>query len=70
MIKVEKDVPIPPGTSKYPWRTMEIGDMIRIPSSRSESGIRVQATRTGQRLGKKFSVRRLSETEFGVWRTK
>lgn len=70
-------VPIPVRT-KHPFSTMEIDHAFVVPSSR-ENSIRSAASRAGKKLGKQFTVRRLTEKEaeffevkgpdwVGVWR--
>lgn len=73
--KVHSGVPIPPVTrsgnraSKYPFATMEIGEMFFVPDP--PKTFSSQANAAGRRLGRKFSVRRIEvqgQVGIGCWR--
>ena len=73
MIKIDKNIPIPPNNSqggrpsKYPWRDMAVGDSFRV-EGKTCNAVTGMASSAGKRLGMKFTVR----TEDGghrIWRT-
>lgn len=77
MFEVRKDIPIPTATregfskpSKYPFKTMEVGDMFFVPEAKKSFSSLASAA--GKRLGRKFSTRAVSENGvdgIGCWRT-
>jgi hypothetical protein len=52
-------------TRIYPWNEMEVGDSFVAPIS-----VRRFATLAGQRIGMKFSCRKINEDEVRIWRIK
>jgi hypothetical protein len=67
MIKVDKDIPIPPRRLKYPWSTMEVGDSFFVPGKNSQSfGNTVQHAR--RTTGRTFTARKV-EGGLRIWRT-
>ena len=71
MIEIDKKVPMSDNRvgrkGKYPFAEMEVGDSFFVEDVKS-SAIRNLASTTGQRLGKRFSVR-ISGDGYRVWRT-
>lgn len=66
-VAIDKTIPLPRGKTqgKYPWREMEVGDSFLFPA---EKAFPRQAARTaGQRLNRKFTVRKTDEG-FRCWR--
>lgn len=47
-------------TSKYPFATMEVGDMFFVPKTEAPKTFSSQVTAAGRRLKRKFSVRVVS----------
>lgn len=78
MFEVRSNVPMPAATregfskpSKYPFATMEVGDMFFVPAAKKSFSSLVSAA--GKRLDRKFSTRSVSEngvTGIGCWRLK
>lgn len=78
MFEVRKDIPLPAAVregfskpSKYPFATMEVGDMFFVPEAKKSFSSLVSAA--GKRLDRKFSTRSVSEngvTGIGCWRLK
>jgi hypothetical protein len=76
MFEVRKDIPMPVATregfakpSKYPFATMEVGDMFFVPAAKKSFSSLTSAA--GKRLGRKFSTRAVSENGvegIGCWR--
>jgi hypothetical protein len=77
MFEIQKNVPRPvtirkgfTRASKYPFATMEVGDMFFVPGSKKSFSSLVSAA--GRRIGVKFSTRRLTDDEgtagTGCWR--
>lgn len=69
---IEKGVALPKGkrsekSTKYPFKSMEVGDSFLVPDFTSIVSLRSQASVTGRTLGKKFSVR-LVEQGVRIWR--
>lgn len=69
MVNIEKNVPQPPfHRTKYPWRSMEIGDSFALPPSVSQKSFAAQAAATGKKLSRKFSVRVTEQGGLRCWR--
>lgn len=66
-MQIDKAIPIPPvasgNKSKYPWKTMEIGDSFLGVTKTMPS----LASWASKRTGRKFTVRKCPEG-FRVWR--
>lgn len=63
MKEVHKDIPVPKpikvmpaAKRKYPYETMEIGDMFFVPG-KSTNTLMSHASTTGKKLGRKFATR-------------
>ncbi len=58
MIKVEKNIPIPPfrKTLKYPFEGMEVGDSFFVTDVK-RNNLAITARKYGSKTGKKFLVR-------------
>lgn len=74
MIEIDKDIPIPPdsrGSAHYPWADMEIGDSFPVHISKC-GGVSSSAHTWGvkQTPERKFTIRKISDIEYRVWRTK
>ena len=67
VVPIDKDIPIPSisrGEGKaysYPWRQMKIGDSFLSPTRIGYASAHGNARETGQRLGKKFTIRTTPE---------
>lgn len=74
MIEIEKGIPIPGvgeiygrGRSpKYPWGEMKVGDSFVAKSVRGQ--INRAAVNAGYKHQSKFTVRKIGENEYRVWR--
>ena len=68
-VGVDKDVPVPPRQyHTYPWERLDVGDSFGIASCRDVRVVRCLASRMGNKLGKKFSVREMCGGAVRVWR--
>lgn len=68
--EIEKGIEIPKsvnGANKYPFNTMEIGDSFSFPYS-EKTKVTPAASYAGTLDDKKFSIRKISETEGRCWR--
>lgn len=65
MISIDKRIPLPDRSTKYPWREMEIGDSFCCNTEVIRSG----AVSAGKRYGLKFTVKKEGD-HFRVWRIK
>lgn len=72
---IEKNIAIPPNTygSKYPFRTMEVGDSILISSSEKDfirmyNNIRSALSYCSRILDRKFTQRKESPSSIRIWR--
>lgn len=76
MFEVRSGIPLPAATregfskpSKYPFATMEVGDMFFVPAAKKSFSSLASAA--GKRLGRKFSTRAATEDGvegIGCWR--
>ena len=76
MFEIRKNVPVPASTregfrkpSKYPFTSMEVGDMFFVPGAKKSFSSLVSAN--SKRLGRKFTVRSVTNGEvagMGCWR--
>ena len=70
MIKIEKNIPVPPFRKalKYPFEEMQVGDSFLVTDVKREN-LAITARKYGKKAGKDFLVR---EVEGGVrcWRVK
>jgi hypothetical protein len=76
MFEVRKGIPLPVATregfskpSKYPFSTMDVGDMFFVPAAKKSFSSLASAA--GKRLGRKFSTRAATENGvegIGCWR--
>lgn len=76
MFEIRKDVPMPATVregfakpSKYPFGTMEVGDMFFVPAAKKSFSSLASAA--GKRLGRKFSTRAVTDEGvegIGCWR--
>ena len=55
-MKIDKNIPLPPHKSKYPFRSMEVGDSFFSTASRSSIG-----SSASKLKGIKFSTRTVNE---------
>jgi hypothetical protein len=80
MIRVDKDVPLPPPSkaSKYKWREMEIGDSFFVPGYTTRQ-FSSQIFLASKRTGRSFSIRAAEDKDattgkvvqgVRVWRVK
>lgn len=68
--KIEKNIETPASVgNKYPFGEMEVGDSFKFPKSEIYK-IRTAASFYGKRKNKKFTVRKINNEEFRVWRIK
>ena len=70
MIEIDKNVPLPPKTSrkrKYPWETMQIGDSFLIPEALRIYGYSMASRASKDYAPKKFCSRSV-EGGARVWR--
>ena len=67
MIPIEKGVPMPDRSLKYPWLRMEIGDSFFVVT-RAIHGIASVASYTGKRYNRTFTCR-AQDGGVRVWRT-
>jgi hypothetical protein len=69
--QIESDVPIPVRVEpfKIPLEEMEVGQSIAFDIA-YRPAVQTKATRFGKRAGKEFTVRKVSDTQCRVWRTK
>ncbi len=77
MFEVRKGIPVPEATregftkpSKYPFTTMEVGDMFFVPAAKKSFSSLVSAY--GKKTGRKFTTRTVEDNSvigIGVWRT-
>lgn len=79
MFEIQKNIPQPVATrvgfaraSKYPFATMDVGDMFFVPGAKKSFSSLVSAA--GRRLSVKFSTRRITDDAgtagMGCWRVK
>lgn len=76
MFKIEKDVPLPTtvgkgGTSKYPFRQMEVGDSFRVEgpvTAGQRNSISHCAASVGKRTGRMFTTRLQPDGSVRIWR--
>jgi hypothetical protein len=66
VIKVDKDIPIPPGPLRrghaiYPWREMQIGDSFLYPAGTKRKTAQSTAYCMGKKLGLTFGLRETPE---------
>lgn len=71
-MKIEKDVPVPPrstgpGSNKYPFAEMEVGDSVLFDEPRLKSPPYLAAQYHARKTGKKF-VGRVVEGGVRIWR--
>lgn len=76
MFDVRKDIPLPATVregfakpSKYPFATMEVGDMFFVPTAKKSFSSLASAA--GKRLSRKFSTRAVTDNGvegIGCWR--
>jgi hypothetical protein len=70
-MKIEKAIPIPPRhvhfNQKYPFRDMEVGESVALPAEAIHKA-RDAAYAYAKANKKKFTVRKISETEYRCWR--
>lgn len=76
MFDVRKDIPLPATVregfakpSKYPFATMDVGDMFFVPNAKKSFSSLASAA--GKRLSRKFSTRAVSDggvDGIGCWR--
>jgi hypothetical protein len=67
-----KHKPPAPRTSKYPLAKMKVGDSFFVPwrgRNQDDNTMRASISRSGHRMGKKFSIRRV-DGGCRVWRIK
>ena len=70
-IVIEDGIPLPIrgfGLNSH-IRALGVGQMFRLPLSR-RSGITAACTHVAKKESKKFAVRKLSDSEIGIWRVK
>lgn len=65
--KIEKGIPIP--GVKYPFDLMGVGDSFFVADENERGLVSTMASRTGKKLGMKFSVKKQTGGGFRVWRT-
>lgn len=76
MFDVRKNIPLPTAVregfakpSKYPFATMDVGDMFFVPDAKKSFSSLASAA--GKRLGRKFSTRAVTDNGvegIGCWR--
>ena len=67
---VEKDIPPPPSTIVYPFKTMEVGESFLQPDTLLGIKLRGVIYNYGNRNGKVFSVQKQPmDGGYRVWRT-
>lgn len=67
MTEIDKDIPIP--KNKYPFREIEVGESFSVDNA-IEPTLRSLASYYKKRYGFNYTVKRVSETQMRVWRTK
>ena len=63
--EIEKDVPIPATTKKYPWNDMNVGDSFLVPDGETKG-----MSATHRRKHREEHVTRKVEGGIRIWRTK
>ena len=68
MIKIDKNIPVPPArlSHRYPWLEMEIGDSF-FTANLSHGNMGTQAARAGKRHNREFVTRKV-DGGIRVWR--
>jgi hypothetical protein len=68
-VRIDSDVPVPPRHYHvYPWERLKVGDSFGIADCRDAGTIRCLASRMGNKLSRKFSVRIMYGGTVRVWR--
>ena len=67
MIAVDNHVPVPSSKSKYPFKTMAVGDSFEIPQSNYHPA--QVSSQYYKRHGKQFTWRKQANGSYRCWRT-
>lgn len=67
--KVDKGVPIPVRPGVVPLSSLEVNDSILFPVE-DRARIQSYASQTKRRTGKEFTIKKVSDSQCRVWRTK
>lgn len=68
---IERGIPIPPPrwpTTKWPYRSMELGDSFFVPVGNAGKNIYNNARAAAQAYGQKISIRKI-DGGWRIWRT-
>ena len=68
VVSIDTGIPVPDSVS-YPFEHLEVGDSFLVPIDKRAS-VASLATKYGQKTNTEFAVRKVSEDNVRVWRTK
>ena len=67
--EIEKGVPIPIKTTKYPLHDLKVGDSFEVHDEPDPRKLRGSVYQHGRRYGVGFTVMKTGEESYRVWRT-
>lgn len=71
--KIDNDVPVPAGHKRFntrvPYQQLDVGESILFPLEQRH-GVAANSATHAKRYDKKFTVRKVSDTEARIWRVK